>query len=73
MRIISDGLENIISLNKRNLDVISVYNKRVHFPIVDDKIKTKEYLEKGDGPFPKTISIIHNVFDIASYQKLLSS
>ncbi len=66
------GLDSIIGLNKRNLDIISVHNKRDYFPIVDDKIKTKEYLKRGDVPFPATICIIHNFFEIETSMELLA-
>ncbi len=73
MRFNERGLNTIASLNKRNLDIISVYNKRKYFPIVDDKIKTKEYLSKGNVPYPETICVIHNFFEIETSLKLLFS
>ena len=73
MKFDGTGLDSIIGLNKRNLDIISVHNKRANFPIVDDKIKTKEYLKKGDIPYPETICVIHNFFEIETSLELLLS
>ncbi len=73
MKFDSFGLDSIIGLNKRNLDIISVHNKRAHFPIVDDKIKTKEYLKKGNIPYPETICVIHNFFEMETSLELLLS
>ncbi|MDA3809275.1 MAG: hypothetical protein PF518_02980 [Spirochaetaceae bacterium] len=72
MKVIYGGLESITSLNKRNLDVISRYNKRTYFPIVDNKITTKEYLQKGNIPFPGTITIISNFFEIEKSLQILA-
>lgn len=73
MKLGTKGLESIIGINKRNLDIISVHNKREYFPIVDDKIQTKEYLEKGPVPHPETVCIIHNFFEMEASMELLLS
>jgi len=65
------SLNSILSINKRNLDVISVYNPRKAFPLVDDKIKTKDILSAASVPFPETIAVIQNFFEIEGIFKLL--
>ncbi len=73
MRFSKNGLKNIVGLNRRNLEIISVHNKRKHFPIVDNKLKTKEYLKRGQIPCPETICVIRNFFEIErSMTSLLS-
>ena len=57
-------LDSILSINKRNLDVISVYNPRKYFPLVDDKIRTKDILKTAGIPYPETITVIKNFFEI---------
>jgi alpha-L-glutamate ligase-like protein len=64
-------MNEILGLNRRNLDVITRYNKREHFPIVDDKIKTKEYLKKGEIPHPETIGILRSYFEMGKILPLL--
>lgn len=65
------NLDSILSINKRNLDVISVYNPRKAFPLVDDKIRTKKILSSADVPFPETIAIVQNFFEIEDILKIL--
>ncbi|MCK5200697.1 MAG: hypothetical protein KAR21_20220, partial [Spirochaetales bacterium] len=65
------NLDSILSINKRNLDVISVYNPRSAFPLVDDKIRTKEILKPMGVPFPETIAVVRNFFEIEDIFKLL--
>lgn len=73
MTFTKDGLKNIVGLNRRNLEIISVHNKRKHFPIVDNKLITKEYLKKENIPYPETICVISNFFEIEkSMNSLLS-
>lgn len=64
-------LDSILSINKRNLDVISVYNPRNYFPLVDDKIRTKEILKSAGVPYPETIAVIKNFFEIEETLKTL--
>jgi len=59
-------LKEIVGLNRRNLDFISVHNKREHFPIVDNKLLTKKYLKKAGIPYPETILEIHGFFEVDS-------
>ncbi|MDA3940407.1 MAG: alpha-L-glutamate ligase-like protein [Spirochaetia bacterium] len=65
------NLDSILSINKRNLDVISVYNPRKSFPLVDDKIRTKVILETVNVPFPETIAVVQNFFEIEDVFKAL--
>lgn len=59
-------LKDIVSLNRRNLEIISIYNKREHFPIVDNKLLTKEYLRKAGIPYPATLLEIYGFFQVES-------
>ncbi len=65
-------LDSILSINKRNLDVISVFNPRKHFPLVDDKIRTKDILKKTGVPYPETIAVVKNFFEIENVFKILN-
>ena len=58
------NINSILSINKRNLDVISVFNPRKYFPFVDDKILTKDILEAAEVPYPETIAVVQNFFEI---------
>ena len=48
----------ILSMNSRNSDYISKYNPRGRFPLVDDKIKTKDLAEEAGIPTPPVFEVI---------------
>lgn len=54
----------VLCMNARNLDIIFLDNQRRHFPLVNDKVKTKEILEAGGVGIPKTISVIESFFQL---------
>ena len=62
---------NVLGINRRNLELISTYNPRYAYPLVDDKLKTKEVLEKAGVPFPETLYVIGNFFEIDSSIRLM--
>ena len=52
------GLSRIMGLNRRNLELIYRHNPRAGFPVVDDKILTKEALSRAGVPVPRTLRIV---------------
>ena len=48
----------ILSMNSRNSDFISKYNPRKFFPLVDDKILTKDLAEAANIPTPPVYEVI---------------
>ncbi len=42
----------ILGMNRRNADYILNYNRRKFYPLVDDKLKTKQLLEENGLPTP---------------------
>lgn len=50
-------LNNLLSLNERNLDFVFNYNERKYFPQVDDKIKCKERLKKNKVAISETLAV----------------
>lgn len=55
---------NLLSINNRNFSYISRYNKRKHFPLVDDKIICKSILGNKGIPCPETLQIISSFVEI---------
>jgi alpha-L-glutamate ligase-like protein len=54
----------IMGLNERNADFILPYNARHNYPLVDNKLLTKELADKAGIPVPKlygVIEIIHQI------------
>ena len=52
------GLSQIMGINRRNLEMIYRHNPRAGFPVVDDKILTKEALGRAGVPVPRTLRIV---------------
>lgn len=65
----------VLGMNRRNFDIISQYNPRCLYPLVDDKVKTKELAHKIGISTPRLIGIIEyqyeakNILDIIHGQK----
>lgn len=48
----------ILGMNSRNSDFISKYNARKNFPLVDDKMLTKDLAEKANIPTPPIYEVV---------------
>ena len=48
----------VLSINRRNSDLIMRYNPRHLFPLVDDKLKTKKMALKNDIAVPQLLGIV---------------
>lgn len=53
----------VLGMNRRNFDVISKYNKRRLYPLVDDKVQTKELANKIGINTPNLIGKIEYQFE----------
>ena len=54
----------IMGMNQRNVNYIGRYNKRNLYPLVDNKLKTKEIALKNGITTPKLLGVIHNQHDV---------
>ena len=62
----------VLNMNSRNYNIIAANNSRRLYPLVDDKVKTKELAHKIGIETPKLIAVIstqHEVKDILSLVK----
>ena len=50
--------QGILGMNKRNGDFIAAYNNRSHYPLVDDKVKTKQLAEAAGVAVPKLYAVL---------------
>lgn len=48
----------VIGLNRRNAEFILAYNSRRNYPLVDDKLLTKQLAEKAGVAIPKLYSVV---------------
>lgn len=56
--------QGILGMNCRNIRYINRYNSRRLFPLVDDKLKTKQLALEHGVNVPDLIGVIHNQHDV---------
>lgn len=56
--------ERVLSMNQRNLLYIYPHNRREHFPLADDKLKTKRLLAAVGVPVPATYHAYGSFFEL---------
>lgn len=65
--------KGILSINQRNADFILPYNNRKLYPIVDDKLKTKQLaIDAGIG-VPSLYAVIENEHQVANIHEVLAA
>ncbi|CDZ76073.1 hypothetical protein BN59_00337 [Legionella massiliensis] len=62
----------ILSINQRNSDYVLRYNNRRLYPLVDDKLQTKQLAIKAGIAVPKLFEIIESEHQIKELEKLLA-
>ncbi|MDA3954792.1 MAG: hypothetical protein PF485_14180 [Bacteroidales bacterium] len=64
--------ESIVGINMRNIEYVYPNNPRKFFPLANDKVLSKEILEKEKIPVPKTYAVIYNLWEIEEKIQLIS-
>src|SRR5687768_15919235 len=62
--------KGILGMNRRNISCISRYNPRSHFPLVDDKLKTKNLALEHGVNVPDLIGVIDNQHDVPNIARI---
>ena len=62
----------VLSINRRNSDFVLRYNQRKHFPLVDDKIQTKQLAIQAGIAVPALYGVIESEHDIQALDQLLA-
>ncbi len=62
----------ILGMNRRNVEYIMRFNRRSSFPLVDDKLLTKQLALKHGIPTPPLYHVVSHHGDIAGFGKALS-
>lgn len=62
----------VVGINRRNADYTLRYNKRKNYPLVDDKIKTKELAMKAGLAVPELYGVLESQRDIAKVGEILA-
>jgi alpha-L-glutamate ligase-like protein len=59
-----DRCNQVLGMNRRNLDYIYPHNKRQDFPLADNKLKTKALMENAGVPVPQTYLVYQHLFEM---------
>ncbi len=62
----------VLGMNRRNAEYIMRSNPRSSFPLVDDKLKTKQLAEAHQIPTPPLYNVIEHHGDVPGLEKVLS-
>jgi alpha-L-glutamate ligase-like protein len=62
----------VLGMNRRNAEYIMRSNPRSSFPLVDDKLKTKQLAEAHQIPTPPLYHVIEHHGDIPGFEKVVS-
>lgn len=62
----------VLGMNRRNIGYISRYNQRRLFPLVDNKLKTKELAEAANISTPKLFGTVESQYDVSHLADILS-
>jgi alpha-L-glutamate ligase-like protein len=57
-------IDNVLGINRRNIEFIMEFNKREHFVYVDDKMVTKQVLRENEIPCARIIDSTDSFFGI---------
>lgn len=63
--------KGILGMNARNFDIISKYNSRRLYPLVDDKVKTKELAIKYGVKTPNLIGVIEHQHQVKNILEMV--
>ncbi|MGZ8217181.1 alpha-L-glutamate ligase-like protein [Methylomagnum sp.] len=61
----------VMGLNERNADFILPYNQRHHYPLVDDKRRTKDLAMAAGVPVPKLYGAVEIIHEIERLREML--
>ncbi|MEW6645959.1 MAG: sugar-transfer associated ATP-grasp domain-containing protein [Pseudomonadota bacterium] len=63
---------HVLTMNQRNLNYIYPYNPRRHFPLADDKILTKDLMQRAGVPVPSSYKIYDAFYQLRNLEEDLA-
>ncbi|WP_245583230.1 alpha-L-glutamate ligase-like protein [Oceanospirillum beijerinckii] len=63
--------KGVLGMNQRNHSYIGRYNDRRLYPLVDNKLKTKQIALQAGAKVPELIGVIHNQAEVRQLKKLI--
>jgi alpha-L-glutamate ligase-like protein len=64
MQRIRGNVSRVLSMNHRNLGYIYPHNQRVHYPLADNKLYTKQMLANTGVPLPETYKVYGYFYEL---------
>lgn len=61
----------VLGMNRRNFDIISKYNQRRLYPLVDDKVQTKMLAQAAGINTPKMIGVIEFQHQVKNFMEII--
>lgn len=61
----------VLGINGRNRDLIAAYNRRHLYPLVDDKLRTKQYALDHGVPVPELYGSLSTIRDIQDFRGII--
>jgi alpha-L-glutamate ligase-like protein len=56
--------EQVVGINRRNVQLVYPHNPREHYNLVDDKLDTKRHLAEVDVPLPAVLGVCEGLFAV---------
>ena len=63
----------ILGMNARNYKVISHFNKRCLYPLVDDKVQTKKLAKSAEINTPEMIGVIEHQYQVKDFMSIIGN
>lgn len=60
----------ILGINRRNWQYVKRLNRRRDFPLADDKVMAKKFMQKFDIPVAETLCVVSNIFELKEFEKI---
>jgi alpha-L-glutamate ligase-like protein len=66
---IFSSAQAVLGINRRNIDFIAQYNPRRFYPVADDKLLTKQALERAGIPHPRLLRSYSAFMDLRGFSR----
>ncbi len=66
------NITGVLSINKRNLEYVYMYNRRRDYPVADNKLLTKRILQQHGVPVPETLATFGYFYELKNLADTLA-
>ncbi|MGD8512000.1 MAG: sugar-transfer associated ATP-grasp domain-containing protein, partial [Gammaproteobacteria bacterium] len=64
--------QGVLGINSRNAELIATYNSRHLYPLVDDKLRTKQLAREHGVPAPELYGSLSTIHDIHQFPEIVA-